>query len=93
MDRRHFLGSAGAAAFGQGAAPRPNILLILTDQQTHDAWSGASNRWLRTPAMDSLAARGSTFSNAMGVSLDKSAWHGAPAMVQRICAIAPETLG
>jgi arylsulfatase A-like enzyme len=65
MHRRQFLMSAAAAA-GASAAPaqRPNILLIMTDQQTHDAWGGASNPWLRTPAMDSLAARGVTFSRA-----------------------------
>lgn len=64
MERRHFLGAAAVAAFGQ-APKRPNILLILTDQQTHDAWSGAGNPWLRTPAMDSLAARGTSFSQAI----------------------------
>jgi len=46
-------------------AARPNIVVILTDQQTHNAWSGAGNPWLRTPAMDSIAARGVTFSNAI----------------------------
>jgi arylsulfatase A-like enzyme len=64
VERRLFLGSAAAAAFAQGTK-RPNILFILTDQQTHDAWSGASNPWLRTPAMDSLAARGTVFSQAI----------------------------
>lgn len=64
MERRLFLAGAASAAFAQKAR-RPNILLILTDQQTHDAWSGASNPWLRTPAMDSLAARGTSFSHAI----------------------------
>ncbi len=44
-----------------GAAPRPNLLLILTDQQTHDAVSCSGNPWLRTPAMNSLAAHGVRF--------------------------------
>jgi arylsulfatase A-like enzyme len=43
---------------------RPNILLIMTDQQSHNSWSGAGNPWLKTPAMDSLAASGTTFQQA-----------------------------
>jgi arylsulfatase A-like enzyme len=66
VTRRRFLATPAAlAAAQQTAVQRPNILLIMTDQQTHDAWSGASNPWLRTPAMDSLAARGTTFSEAI----------------------------
>ena len=40
---------------------RPNILLITTDQQSATMLSCAGNRWLNTPAMDSLAARGTRF--------------------------------
>lgn len=62
MTRRDIL----AAPFVQGAArQRPNFLVILTDQQTHNAWSGCGNPWLRTPAMDSIAARGTVFTNAV----------------------------
>lgn len=61
VNRREFLAAMAAAA---PQTSRPNLLLILTDQQTHYAWSGARNPWLRTPAMDSLAARGAAFSNA-----------------------------
>jgi len=43
---------------------RPNILLILTDQQTATAMSCSGNRNLRTPAMDSLAAMGTRFNKA-----------------------------
>jgi choline-sulfatase len=44
---------------------RPNILLVLTDQQSADAMScrmGPSH--INTPAMDSLAARGVSFTRA-----------------------------
>lgn len=41
--------------------PRPNILLIFTDQQTANAMSCAGNRWVNTPHMDALAARGVRF--------------------------------
>jgi arylsulfatase A-like enzyme len=40
---------------------RPNILLIMTDQQTATAMSCTGNEWLKTPAMDSLAASGTRF--------------------------------
>lgn len=65
MVRRDLLTGA-LAPFAQSArAERPNILLILTDQQTHNAWSGCGNPWLRTPAMDSIATRGLAFTNAI----------------------------
>lgn len=55
-----------AAPFVQTAlAKQPNFLVILTDQQTHNAWSGCGNGWLRTPAMDSIAQRGMVFTNAI----------------------------
>lgn len=45
-------------------AQRPNILLIITDQQTADAMSVAGNKDLHTPAMDQLAANGVRFTRA-----------------------------
>ena len=42
---------------------KPNILLIITDQQTFDAMSCAGNSYLNTPAMDQLAASGIRFTN------------------------------
>ena len=41
--------------------PRPNILLIMTDQQTSRAMSVAGNPHLRTPAMDHFARCGVRF--------------------------------
>lgn len=43
---------------------RPNVILIMTDQQTADAMSNAGNMDLRTPAMDVLAANGTRFTRA-----------------------------
>lgn len=43
---------------------RPNILLILTDQQNARMLSCAGNPYLRTPAMDSIAERGARFERA-----------------------------
>lgn len=42
----------------------PNILLIITDQQHADMMSCAGNKFLNTPAMDSLARDGIRFANA-----------------------------
>ena len=46
------------------SASRPNILLIMTDQQSADTLSCAGNRYIRTPAMDRLAASGVRFEKA-----------------------------
>jgi arylsulfatase A-like enzyme len=42
----------------------PNILIIMTDQQTADAMSIAGNKDLHTPAMDKLAQNGVRFTKA-----------------------------
>jgi arylsulfatase A-like enzyme len=43
---------------------KPNILIIITDQQTANAMSNAGNKDLHTPAMDKLAANGVRFTRA-----------------------------
>jgi choline-sulfatase len=45
----------------EAASDRPNILVIITDQQSATMMSCAGNQWLKTPAMDSLAATGTRF--------------------------------
>jgi len=55
---------ASRAADAPPPAPRPNILYIFTDQQYADAMSCAGNPYLKTPAMDSLAAAGARFTRA-----------------------------
>lgn len=67
MNRRTFLGAAGASlARPSFAAPpsRRNILFVITDQQSQTAMSAARNPYVRTPAMDSLAAEGVCFSES-----------------------------
>lgn len=62
--KKHFLPVLLAlAAPISGLAKQPNILLIMTDQQSADAMSCAGNEHLRTPAMDRLAQRGVRFTN------------------------------
>ncbi|HBR94583.1 MAG TPA: hypothetical protein DEA90_10505 [Opitutae bacterium] len=43
---------------------RPNILLLLTDQQRWDTLAAAGCSWMQTPNLDRLAARGTLFTNA-----------------------------
>lgn len=78
MQRRAFLKAAGLAAAGAIAnhSPRaagsggsrerrPNLLVILTDQQFADAMSCCIGReYIHTPNMDSLAATGMRFTRA-----------------------------
>lgn len=55
---------ATAASASAAAADRPNIIYIMTDQQTAMAMSCAGNADLHTPNMDRLAAAGVLFENA-----------------------------
>lgn len=53
--------SAAAATEDAATASRPNVLLLLTDQQTLWAMSAYGNRYLHTPNMDALAQSGVRF--------------------------------
>jgi arylsulfatase A-like enzyme len=80
MNRRDFIEAAGAFAASQlkgnssmgtpltgdrPAAPaRPNFLFIIADQQNIGALSAAGNPWLKTPAEDSIAAKGTRFTKS-----------------------------
>lgn len=76
MNRRKFIRTATTAfagifcrdaVKGTGIASkdtRPNILFIMTDQQHADMMSCTGNKWLKTPAMDSLAQEGIRFEQA-----------------------------
>ncbi|MFP4057861.1 MAG: sulfatase [Candidatus Brocadiia bacterium] len=71
--RRDFLATVGAGAAalalrgpaeGAEAPARPNILFIITDQQSATMVGCAGNEHLETPALDRLAARGVRFERA-----------------------------
>ena len=47
---------------------RPNILVLLTDDQRWDALGSAGNRIVQTPEMDRLAREGTMFLNAFATS-------------------------
>ena len=55
---------AGFACTHQEQPKPPNIIFILTDQQSASMMSCAGNRWLQTPAMDYLAENGVRFTRA-----------------------------
>ena len=63
MNRLMILGGVIAPAVIQ-AADRPNIIYIMTDQQTATAMSCMGNKDLHTPNMDRLAEAGVMFRNA-----------------------------
>lgn len=57
--------AATAAPFLHAAPPaKPNVLLIITDQQHAGMLSAAGNPYVRTPALDRLAATGARFERA-----------------------------
>ncbi len=79
MTRRDFLRVGGAAAAGlvAGCLParrawaqpaRPNVLLIITDQQHINAISAAGCPDISTPAMDALVARGTRFVHSVSAN-------------------------
>jgi arylsulfatase A-like enzyme len=45
-------------------APRPNVLLVLADDQRFDTIRALGNEEIRTPTLDGLVARGFAFTNA-----------------------------
>ena len=76
MKRREFITTTAASVaglmLGQAASvgeesneqDRPNILFIMTDQQHAGMMSCTGNKWLKTPALDRLAASGTRFERA-----------------------------
>ena len=71
ISRRHALrnlGAAGAAAFltrcSQTEVPRPNVLVVMTDDQTAAQMSCAGHTLLQTPNLDRVANEGVRFANS-----------------------------
>ncbi len=63
LTRREMVGALAAPAFLRGAARRPNILYIMTDDHGWSEMGCAGNPIVRTPNLDRLAAEGVRFSN------------------------------
>jgi len=73
IKRRDFLKLAGAgvgllagplSAAERSSQKRPDILFVFTDQQRADMLSSAGNKYVKTPAMDSVGANGARFEQA-----------------------------
>ncbi|MEN6536086.1 MAG: sulfatase-like hydrolase/transferase, partial [Bryobacteraceae bacterium] len=65
QSRRQFLSTLPLPAVAATRrTAKPNILVILTDQQSASMLSCAENPWLKTPHMDSLARSGVRFERA-----------------------------
>jgi len=56
--------AAARFAVAAEADKRPNIIFILTDQQSAHMMSCTGNKWLKTPAMDYIANSGIRFERA-----------------------------
>jgi len=66
MNRRQFISSAMALPAAAWSAPaKPNLLIIMTDQQRWSALSCAGNGILKTPNLDRLASQGTLYLNAI----------------------------
>lgn len=60
--RSLFKATAAAPALAQSPRKgRPNVVVLMTDQQSVTALSANGNKDLKTPAMDSIAAEGTSF--------------------------------
>lgn len=62
--RSLLLGGAAAATPTLSAAVRPNILLVVSDDQRHDTIHELGNSTIITPTLDRLAKQGVAFTNA-----------------------------
>ncbi len=67
---------------------RPNIVLIYTDDQTHETIGALGNNLIRTPNMDRLVNSGTTFTHAYNMG----GWHGAVCVASRSMMISGTTL-
>lgn len=74
INRRKFIKNSGLAGGGLllsgcqtpgvGKRKQPNIIFIITDQQSATMLSCTGNKWVKTPGMDSLMKKGMRFEKA-----------------------------
>ncbi len=63
MNRRNFCGVLGVASLGMATPARPNVLLIMTDDQGYGDLACHGNPVVKTPAIDRLHGRSVRFTN------------------------------
>ena len=61
------LASTAFAGYASGQSPKPNIILIFTDDQQFNALAANGNVVIHTPTMDEIASRGVRFTQARAV--------------------------
>jgi choline-sulfatase len=77
------------ATFAQGAEPaKPDILVLFADDMAPDTIAALGNREIRTPHLDRLAARGTSFDRAYGMG----GWQGAICVASRAMLLTGRTL-
>jgi len=91
MQRRDFLRQLGAGLALAGGAghwmsqaqaaqdKRPNFLFLFTDDQAFSTVNALNNPEVKTPNMDRLVRRGTTFTHCF----NQGAWHGAVCVASR----------
>jgi len=70
---------AGADPFTASGKERPNILLLLTDDQSFATIHALNNPQIQTPNLDRLVQRGTTFTHCF----NQGGWHGAICVASR----------
>ena len=71
-----------------GAAEKPNILLLFTDDQSYETIRALGHTDIDTPNLDRLTARGTTFTHAYNMG----AWHGAICVASRSMLVTGRTV-
>ncbi len=71
---------AATAATATRAAEKPNILFIFADDQCFETIHALGNEEIETPTLDSLVARGTTFTHCY----NQGAWGGAVCVASRM---------
>jgi len=72
-------GLAPANSFAAAGKERPNILFLFTDDQAFSTLNVLNNPEVKTPNMDRLVRRGTTFTHCF----NQGAWHGAVCVASR----------
>ena len=68
MNRRSLLSAIGAALGAAAPRPRPNVLLIISDQFHHASYGAAGHSVVKTPNLNRMAREGVRFENAVCVT-------------------------
>ena len=77
-----------SAATLLGAAEKPNILFIYSDDQSYETIRALGHTDIETPNLDRLTARGTTFTHAYNMG----AWHGAICVASRSMLVTGRTV-